>query len=266
MLSRGENVLPFKRKRAASAGAALAALAASGAAGQGGREQSDRREQRPSHVFNVSLPKCGTTSLHRFLEGAGFASVHWTVEDVDIATAKRLRETGQGGEELFVGARLRQAVEQCLEPLALLPPGTHAVSQMDYVSWDDFPNWHATGDFPQCRIEVLEALDRAYPYAKFVHITRDWRDWVRSTSSWNDLRQRITYADLPQLPSGAGECDEELIAWAEGHTLRLRQVFAGRPRKLLEFRLDDSDLDAKLRESLSAVDCPAWSHHNWTWY
>ena len=37
---------------------------------------------QPSHVFVLSLPKCGTTSLHHFLKNAGYNSVHWTVCDV----------------------------------------------------------------------------------------------------------------------------------------------------------------------------------------
>mmetsp|Transcript_158566 Transcript_158566/g.504594 ORF Transcript_158566/g.504594 Transcript_158566/m.504594 type:complete len:98 (-) Transcript_158566:568-861(-) len=67
------------------------------------------------------------------------------------------------------------------------------------------------------------------------------------------LREILASAVLPDLPSGVGASDEELVAWFEGHLTKVRQHFEGREgSSLLEFALEEGDeaIQRKLEDFL----------------
>lgn len=217
---------------------------------------ASKKHGGPAPIFVVGLPKCGTTSLQHALETAGYGAVH--------CHAPRA-----AGLERFVGQRLLRAVEEGKAPLAFLPDWVDAITQMD-CWWMDWKNKDgeafepaATALFPQ--ILILEELDRAYPSARFILSTRDARSWLRSVDTYGHLREILVRAELPGLPSGQGAQDEELIAWFNGHTDRVRTYFAGREAsKLLEFSLEEGD-DAVAGKLEAFLGIPTeWGHHNVT--
>lgn len=107
--------------------------------------------------------------------------------------------------------------------------------------------YDAFSDYPIYR-HVAE-LDETYPDARFVYTTRPFEDWWHSqlfhpfsTINW-ELRKDVLFA-----------------RWRK-HEQEIRERFATRPHKLLEFRICEGDAWDKLCDFLD-VPLPA---HPWPW-
>lgn len=216
-------------------------------------------------VFVVGMPKCGTTSLEHALESSPrYGSVHCYAP----------KPWGPNPPDRFVGHLMTEAAARGLPPLSLLPPWVNAVTQMDCWWLEDSEESaegtarpapkrrRAYGHFPQ--ISLLEALDSAYPGAKFILNVRDSRRWLHSVKNYGPLHEILVSADLPGLPSGVGE-DQQLIDWYEAHTSRVRSHFAGRgPDVFLEFRLEEDSATIQSRLEALLGEPVEWGHHNAT--
>ena len=73
--------------------------------------------------------------------------------------------------------------------------------------------------------------------------------WLEDVKKQSDLRERFTKADLPDLPTGVGEDDAELIAWVVRKTNAVKQFFEaqGAGGRLLQVDLDKDDETIKGR-------------------
>ncbi|CAK0870615.1 unnamed protein product [Prorocentrum cordatum] len=118
----------------------------------------------------------------------------------------------------------------------------------------------ARGIFPQ--ITMLKELDKGYPGARFILSTRDTRAWVQSVTNYYHLRQILVDADLPGLPSGVGSADDELAAWFEAHTARVRAHFAGREAEAFLSQEGDERIRDRLQRFLGRP--LEWGRHNET--
>merc|ERR1712224_581750 len=161
------------------------------------------------------------------------------------------------------------AVRDGLLPLSNLPSWVNAITQMDcwWLEEDTSASpeqlLKAYGHFPQ--INMLEELDRNYPDAKFILNTRDADKWLQSVSTYGPLRQILRDADIPGLPIGKGETDQELIEWFQNHIVRVREYFGDQCEdRFLEFSIDDADAESerRLRHFLGVPI--SWGHENAT--
>ena len=102
---------------------------------------------------------------------------------------------------------------------------------MGGLQWQDWRNWKVEGEFPQMNYKnVVAQLIRQYQGAKFILNMRDVKGWIRAVHNHGDLRARMTNADLPGLPSGVGEKDEQLAKKDDSHREdinRLMQQLSG---------------------------------------
>jgi len=89
-------------------------------------------------VVVLGMPKTATTSLNIAFNSLGLPSVHWAIDrQHNDYRDYRLRSFGEGADARLVSRRIRRALREGLPPLALLPPGTRAVAQMDSAVWSD---------------------------------------------------------------------------------------------------------------------------------
>ncbi len=101
-------------------------------------------------IFNISLPRTGTQSIHKFLQSAGYNSMHWIGNYVDI--------------------------ESMVPPRATIDDLFNLMSNFD----DKFD---AFNDTPYNILH--EHYAKKYPNAKFILVTRRFEDWLESKSSFN---------------------------------------------------------------------------------
>lgn len=210
-------------------------------------------------VLVLGMPKCGTTSLHYAFESAGFRSVHWALDaGIDLQSDRRLREWGEGASQRLICELMRCAAKAGRPPLADLPQ-VDAIAEMNGLYWRHKRRHWAEGYFPQ--MSLLETLLHCYPDAHYVLNIRDHDKWLKSVDLHNDMRQRLVCAELPGLPSGCGQLDEELVMWVEAHHQRVMSLLAG--ARLLVF---DIERDGSLELSNFFGRRMEWDCHNATRY
>eukprot|EP00592_Proboscia_alata_P005734 CAMPEP_0194371302 /NCGR_PEP_ID=MMETSP0174-20130528/19694_1 /TAXON_ID=216777 /ORGANISM="Proboscia alata, Strain PI-D3" /LENGTH=222 /DNA_ID=CAMNT_0039149275 /DNA_START=347 /DNA_END=1012 /DNA_ORIENTATION=- len=167
-----------------------------------------------SHIVNVGFPKCGSTSLYSFFQGAyGVnASKHQIC----------------GAKEGVCGICMKKAVNKNLPPLTTCGNHTKSINQMDY-------------DKPKCVFPQMSYLQEIYdddPTVTFILPFRPVKDWIKSVTKWNDMRQRLTKCNLPGLPSGRGKKDNELVYWYGQHVQNIRKFVDNHPgMALVEFSI-----------------------------
>eukprot|EP00434_Breviolum_minutum_P045541 symbB.v1.2.040855.t1/scaffold7597.1/size11358/2 len=190
---------------------------------------------RPTTVVVLGMPKCGTTSLHESFLKAGFRSVHWAMDAGKSSKEDtRLRLYGEGADERLIGQMIAKAVRQGLPPFAFLPSEVNAFAEMNGCYWTSKRKDAVQAYFPQ--MQHLRELRDAYPDAYFILNTRKPEDWVKSVDKHNDMRLRFIQADLPGLPKGCGERDEDLLEWVTQHHKRVMDEL--RQHNLLCFNID----------------------------
>lgn len=168
-----------------------------------------------NRVFQIGFNKCGTRTLHRFLERNGFRAMHWD----------RGRLAQRIYRNLTNGAPLIQGYE-----------AFDVLTDMEYIT-REFA-FEAYKLFPQLADECPDAL--------FVLNTRDREDWLRSRF---DHRQGA-YAKTWKAVLGVKD-DESLAAlWRadwDRHHERVITFFAGRNLRFLRFDIanDSPELIAR---------------------
>lgn len=196
------------------------------------------RRDRP-FVFVIGFAKTGTTTITKALNSVGYTSAHWRT-----------------GSRQFVGELMRRAKREN-------KPLLHYLSKYDAFTQMDVTQLGGPCYWPQ--LEDVARLDAQYPQSKFILNVRSDDDWLRSATTWNNYRKRMTAADLPGLPSGVGDDDSVLMSWRAAHYDAMRTYFAGRPNDFIEFDIASDD-SAKLCAFLG-IDAPTsmwwgWANRN----
>jgi len=212
----------------------------------------------PAKIVVLGMPKCGTTSLHESFKRAGFRSVHWALDaGQEVKKDTRLRLYGEGADERLLGRLITKAVQRGLPPFALLPGEVDALAEMNGCHWTSKQKDAVQAYFPQ--MQYLREICDAYPDAHFILNSRNLQDWVKSVDKHNDMRERLIQADLPGLPKGIGERDEDLIEWVSRHHERVAAQLMH--CRLLKFNIDvhgAAELSAFLGRRME------WPHFNAT--
>jgi len=160
-------------------------------------------------IFVVGFPKCGTTSIHYSLLANGINSIHWA-KDPDQQTR-------------LVGISIQRAKAEGL-PLLTYLNDYDAFAQMETCISQSFCYWPQLQDVP-----LLEAQ---YPNSKFLFNDRDPKNWIKSVSNWNisigNLRSRLSHLDIPGLPAGIGQEDDDLLNWYKWHKSNMIKHFEGK--------------------------------------
>ena len=123
--------------------------------------------------------------------------------------------------------------------------------------------------YPQ--ITHLQEIHDAYPNATFILNIRPTEKWIASISKWTGdrrraeqgyLRQVFTKCEFPGFPSGTGAIDEELKAFYEGHTKRVKNFVRNHPsHTLVEVHIEDKN-SAKVLEDAFGISSECWEVRN----
>ena len=135
-----------------------------------GGNQSSSLLKRRSKVFNLGLPKSGSTSMQDFFTCVGRKSFHWQYNRTYI------------GDCVLDAVTNNVLIEKVRNVKCNYLRGFDVLAQMDYAS---AKKCH----LPQ--IMDLNYLNRMYPDALYVLPLRPSADWAKSVSGWSDLKDRI---------------------------------------------------------------------------
>ena len=234
--------------------------------------QRGARDRRPM-VFNVGMPKAGSTSLANYLSCVGYDSVsHWHCDGGKSFSQKRT----------YCGQCISRAItrnvsldKEC---------GYHsAYTQMDREEHDC--------SFPQ--ILHLDYLDAWYENAKFIYIRREPEAWISSLRKWRrNMHIRmlrcmhiLNIVDLSTEISSTcwngSECtgvqlwksvykkskgDQVLRSVVHQHERNVWRKFADRPNDLLFVNLTDPVLEEKINIFLNVApdssQSGCWGQYN----
>ncbi|MEM9122849.1 MAG: sulfotransferase [Pseudomonadota bacterium] len=156
-------------------------------------------------LLQVGFNKCGTRTLHLFLEANGWKSGHWD------------------------RGAIAETLKQNLDMNDPNPLGRYADydALFDVTFFGDETYFDAAHHF--------KALDVAYPDARFVLNTRNVDDWI--ISRFNHARLAERFAHYHDLRSDAEIAAHWRREWYHQHSSVLEH-FKGRPEKLLVFDID----------------------------
>lgn len=192
----------------------------------------DKRDK----VFNLGLPKSGTTTLSKALQHAGYRVADW-----------RIRRRG------YVGALMYVNYFRNLDPLGKMPE-FDAFSQVDIIR-----NGHNL--WPQMDYAMLMAIREYHPTIKFLLSYRDPEALSDSMMRWSNLgKRRLKIHDIPGLPVGYGKDHPHRVRWIEGHYSFVRKIFEGDPN-FLEYDMTDPEAPKKIGDFLG-YDLPWWGQEN----
>lgn len=158
-------------------------------------------------LFVIGFPKSGTTTLTVALRESGLNVAHWQVE------------SGR-----FVGAMIYRGLLSRRDPFAELEQ-FDAVTQADVcLPGRNINLW------PNLDFAVLRAIRRTHPECQLLLNYREPAKIAESMMRWPALQARLTRANIPGLPRGAGRTAEQLTLWIENHFDACRTFFASDPR------------------------------------
>ncbi|MCA0870305.1 hypothetical protein LCL97_05690 [Seohaeicola saemankumensis] len=196
-------------------------------------------------IFNLGLPKSGTTTLGKALTAAGLKVADWRFRKGQTTDPRLLYG--------FVGDKLYEGYYQTGDPLHLMPE-FDAVTEASVAS-------KGLSLWPQTDWALIDALRRHHPGIKFVLSHRDPADLARSMMGWSNLgRSRLPSQNVPGMPSGYGGNAEQLQRWISGHYTFCRHVFRDDP-DFLEYDILDPDAPRRLSDFLG-IELSWWGRAN----
>ena len=169
----------------------------------------------PSKVFQIGFNKCGTRTVHRFLELNGFRAVHWDRGHL----ARRMYRNLTDGETLLKG----------------------------YEHFETFSDMeHVTAGFAFEGYKLFPRLADEFPDALFLLNTRDREDWIQSRFNHRDGAYARQWKALVGAPDDASLADYWRADW-ERHHERVTTFFARRNQRFLTFDIsrDSPELIAR---------------------
>lgn len=170
-------------------------------------------------IFQIGFNKCGTNTIHSYLQANGLKSVHWDHGRL----AERIFRNFANGDDLLRG----------------------------YEAFDAFTDMEFLDESGRCYLEAYKLFPyfaEQYPDAVFILNTRDREDWIRSRLAHGNrpyARRHMTYYNIAT--------EEELVAiWRENwdrHHDRVMEFFSGEPYRFFVCRIE-TDLPHRLNEEI----------------
>jgi len=196
-------------------------------------------------VFVIGFPKSATKTLNRAFKSIGVPAFHQSTSN------------GQNVSRLmYKGFRYHNG-----NPLYLLNhdfPHGYAVTEADYTNPSrDWVYW------PQLDHLLLRNGFFMNPGVKYIYNYRDPHSLLDSFARWKggDFRARVRDADLPGLPAGTGDSDEDLINWFNWHYHTCRDMFRPHPNNFLDVDIQSPHFRESVEDFLS-VKFGWWGKEN----
>jgi len=181
--------------------------------------RTDLPVRLPMKIFQIGFNKCGTSTIHHYLQSNGISSVHWDRGRL----AQRMFANLADGLDLLAG------YEQF-----------DAFTDMEYL---DDAGTYLEG------YKLFPYLAAQYSGAVFILNTRDREDWIRSRLAHG----KSSYARRHMEYHKVRTVEELATIWRadwERHHRRVVEFFRGKPYRFLVCRID-TDLPHMLNAQLS---------------
>lgn len=193
--------------------------------------------RRPGvYVFNLALPKAGTSSFHVLMQQMGCHSAH---QHVDRANMTKLAEINITQNIREIGRLMELAYWNERPLMYYFEDSTNAISQMD-VNYPTAPPGKMDTVFPQ--ILYYGLLLEQYPDSKFVLVKRNISEHIQSIDDFK-MRTKLVSSNIPYLPRRRGNNDREMRIWIQSHYHRVTQYFnAMAPDHFLDVWLEENPL------------------------
>ncbi|MGR3541709.1 MAG: sulfotransferase [Hasllibacter sp.] len=194
-----------------------------------------------ARVFNLGLPKSGTTTLAEALARAGLRVADWKIP---------LEGTNR---RVFLARRLYRNWFERGDPLDGL--GAYDAFTEVNVANDEHSLW------PQTDAGLIEAIRAKHPEMRFVLSRRDPARLADSMRRWKGLgTRRLPRLAVPGLPAGFGTEPGALERWIEGHYAFCERMFAGAD-DFLTYEVGEDGAQAAIGAFLG-IDLPWWGVAN----
>ena len=187
-------------------------------------------------AFVVGFPKSGTSTIQEACTKSNLKSAHWY------------------GPEGYCGELIYKRYLAGEDPL-LDFAAYDVMAQSDVCRPVEGVNF-----WPNLDIALLLTIRHYHPECSFILNIRDPDKIISSISRWNNLRKRITQADIIGLPAGYGGEDAHLRNWIEGHYRACRSVF-GNDKKFVELPIE-SDIARETLGKAVGTDIGWWGVAN----
>mmetsp|Transcript_13850 Transcript_13850/g.40528 ORF Transcript_13850/g.40528 Transcript_13850/m.40528 type:complete len:1116 (-) Transcript_13850:48-3395(-) len=192
-------------------------------------------------VIVIGLNKAGTSTIRDYFLCGGAKTSHYFC--------------GTNGRGPLCAAMIKSNILNGKPPLS---------GEVDWEVYAEL-NSHKVCYFPQ--MESLDEIHRHYPNATFILNLRNTTDWANSVKNWGHGRDalpiKLVQCDLPGLPKGVGSKNEELVAWFEMHTERVRSFVSRHPsHKLIEVTIDTDEAGGVMEGNFGISSSKCWGHSN----
>ena len=196
-------------------------------------------EQMALPIFNLGMPKCGSSTLHDFFNCAGIKSNHGQ-------QGHCMQEAVLLGEPPIKGCKFSRK--------KFFGHRARAFCQLD--------NNFGPCAYPQ--ISLLDEIHAEFPNATFVMNFRPVDDWIYSAKHFNGMASRWNGCKLPGLIKvGNRLTHQEIRNWLCGHVKHVREFVKTYPsHKLIELDLYDTEQSSQVMASLFQTDRTCWGHSN----
>ncbi len=196
-------------------------------------------------VINLGLPKSGTTTLAHALKVAGLKVADYRI---------RRRQTAQPDlHGAFVAQMMYRGLYEAGDPLIHMEE-FDGFSEISTVA-------KGLSIWPQTDFNIIDAIRRTHPGARFLASRREARALSDSMLRWSDLgTDRLPNGNIPGLPAGFGATSRERMTWIDGHYAHLRAIFSGDPA-FLEYDPADPSAPSRISAHIGR-DLPWWGKAN----
>ena len=221
-------------------------------------------------IFLMGFPKCGTLSIHHMLNSIGCKSFHFSWRESQT-TKREIRNiiTGynddnnitynflQLSNNKFIahcGYMMELAFSQNLSLLHYFPERYNVFTQME-VCKDEICIW------PQ--MIYYKLLFEQYPNSLFILPFRNISNHINSINHWGHLREKLINHDIPGLPKGVGEKDEDLKEWIMDHYCKIDSFFQqNAPTQFLKINIENMEQELpKIKSFLNCQRLSIKQHH-----
>ena len=205
--------------------------------------KTSRRRPLGYKIFNLGLPKSGSSSLHSYFHCHNLISFHWSANGVYV---------GPCMDAFKKNVTLPKLIQRCS-----IFKHFDAYTQMDYIEMHRCL-------FPQNMF--LEWIDQTYPKSKFIMLTRPVHDWIKSINHWkNDMGVRLLkcirtkYSDITTPNASRYDVFKSFYEW---HYQYVINYFKERSDDLIILSLYNVSIDQSLSSALRLPSKGCFPHAN----
>jgi len=195
---------------------------------------ASKKEKMAITIFNLGLPKSGTSTLQVALHSAGRETLHWYSRRADTYIGAAMYKRYLAGQSI-----------------------THDFQWADAITQADLMTLE-TSYWPQMDPALMKALLAQNQGMRFTLNIRDPAKTADSMERWSNFMTRLHKIGAPGLPPRMASRKGAIVRWIEGHYANIRATYGD---SLVEYDIEDPRAPEILSAALG-FDLPWWGLSN----